>query len=103
MRADEHGWDPKCPPVLVDLRAGLDEVGKVLAWESEFFVPKDGVAPVPLLAAMLAGLPPVPAAEEFLGNNETGATVNASVVNTNAQKLGDSLQHSERQNAIASP
>ena len=30
------------------------EAGKVLAWESEFFVPKDGVAPVPLLAAMLA-------------------------------------------------
>src|SRR5215470_8591146 len=85
MRADEHGWDPKCPPVLVDLRAGLDEAGRVLAWESEFFVPKDGAAPVPLLAAMLAGLPPVPAAEEFLGNNETGATVNAIVVNTNTR------------------
>jgi CO/xanthine dehydrogenase Mo-binding subunit len=85
MRADEHGWDPKCPPVLVDLRAGLDEAGKVLAWESEFFVPKDGVAPVPLLAAMLAGLPPVPAAEEFLGNNETGATVNALVLNANTR------------------
>jgi nicotinate dehydrogenase subunit B len=85
MRADEHGWDPKCPPVLVDLRAGLYEAGKVLAWESEFFVPKDGVAPVPLLAAMLAGLPPVPAAEEFLGNNETGATVNALVLNANTR------------------
>jgi nicotinate dehydrogenase subunit B len=85
MRADEHGWDPKCPPVLVDLRAGLDEAGKVLAWDSEFFVPKDGVAPVPLLAAMLAGLPPVPAAEEFLGNNETGATVNALVLNANTR------------------
>ena len=22
MRADEHGWDPKGPPTLVDLRAG---------------------------------------------------------------------------------
>jgi nicotinate dehydrogenase subunit B len=64
MRADEHGWDPKCPPTLVDLRAGLDDAGKVLAWESEFFVPKDGVAPVPLLAAMLAGLPPLPAGAE---------------------------------------
>ena len=85
MRADEHGWDPKCPPVLVDLRAGLDEAGKVLAWESEFFVPKDGVAPVPLLAAMLAALPPVPATEEFLGNNATGATVNALVVSTNTR------------------
>jgi len=64
MRADEHGWDPKCPPTLVDLRAGLDDAGKVLAWESEFFVPKDGVVPVPLLAATLAGLPPVSAGPE---------------------------------------
>jgi CO/xanthine dehydrogenase Mo-binding subunit len=85
MRADEHGWDPKCPPVLVDLRGGIDEAGNVTAWESEFFVPKDGVAPVPLLAGMLAGLPPVQAAEEFLGNNQTGATVNAVVVNTNTR------------------
>jgi nicotinate dehydrogenase subunit B len=64
MRADEHGWDPKCPPTLVDLRAGLDDAGNVLAWESEFFVPKEGVAPVPLLAAMLAGLPPLLAGPE---------------------------------------
>jgi CO/xanthine dehydrogenase Mo-binding subunit len=63
-RADEHGWDPKCPPTLVDLRAGLDDAGKVLAWESEFFVPKEGAVPVPLLGAMLAGLPQLPAGPE---------------------------------------
>jgi nicotinate dehydrogenase subunit B len=79
MRADEHGWDPKCPPTLVDLRAGLDDTGNVLAWESEFFVPKDGVAPVPLLAAMLGGLPPAAAATEPSG--EFGAPVNPSVLN----------------------
>ncbi|MBR0784839.1 xanthine dehydrogenase family protein molybdopterin-binding subunit [Bradyrhizobium iriomotense] len=57
MRADEHGWDPKGPPILVDLRAGLDRAGQVVAWESESFVPEDGLKPVPLVAATLAGLP----------------------------------------------
>jgi nicotinate dehydrogenase subunit B len=56
MRADEHGWDPKGPPTLVDLRAGLDQDGKVVAWESELFIP-DGVASyVALVGADLAGL-----------------------------------------------
>src|SRR6516225_3880833 len=26
-RADEHGWDPKGPPTLIDLRAAMDESG----------------------------------------------------------------------------
>jgi CO/xanthine dehydrogenase Mo-binding subunit len=38
-RADEHGWDPKGPPTLIDLRASLDASGGVTAWESEFFIP----------------------------------------------------------------
>jgi nicotinate dehydrogenase subunit B len=58
MRHDEHGWEPKGPPTLVELRAGLDAAGNVVAWESEFWIPKltlitDGV---PLVAATLAGL-----------------------------------------------
>ncbi len=62
-RADEHGWDPKGPPTLVDIRGGLDAGGKVVAWQSEFWIPKltlitDGV---PLIAATLAGLPHKPA------------------------------------------
>jgi CO/xanthine dehydrogenase Mo-binding subunit len=43
MRAEEHGWDPKGPPTLLDMRAGLDTHGKIAAWESELFIP-DGVA-----------------------------------------------------------
>ncbi len=57
MRADEHGWDPKGPPILIDLRAGVDSEGKIIAWESESFVPEDGLRPVQLVAATLAGLP----------------------------------------------
>jgi CO/xanthine dehydrogenase Mo-binding subunit len=57
-RADEHGWDPKGPPTLIDLRASLDASGNVTAWESEFFIPQSaGGFHVPLVAATLAGLP----------------------------------------------
>lgn len=59
MRHDEHGWEPKGPPTLVDIQAGLDASGNVIGWQSEFWIPRrtnvaDGV---PLVAATLAGLP----------------------------------------------
>nr|WP_314073274.1 molybdopterin cofactor-binding domain-containing protein [uncultured Roseococcus sp.] len=57
MRADEHGWDPKGPPHLVDLRAGLDASGGILGWESEAFIPKGAGGNVDLTAAELAGAP----------------------------------------------
>jgi nicotinate dehydrogenase subunit B len=58
-RADEHGWDPKGPPTLLDLRASMDASGNVTAWESEFFIPQQtaGSFMVPLTGASLAGLP----------------------------------------------
>jgi len=58
MRQDEHGWDPKGPPMLYDYRAAIGDKGIVLAWESEVFAPdrpKD--IAVTLLPAELAGLP----------------------------------------------
>lgn len=57
MRADEHGWDPKGPPTLIDMQAALDSNGNVTAWYSQFYGP-DGVAgKVKLVAAELAGMP----------------------------------------------
>jgi nicotinate dehydrogenase subunit B len=56
-RADEHGWDPKGPPTLIDLRANIDASGNVIAWESEFFIPQGAVGSVDLVAATLAALP----------------------------------------------
>jgi nicotinate dehydrogenase subunit B len=58
-RSDEHGWDPKGPPTLIDLRAGMDSSGNVTAWESEFFVPRSSSPPpiVSLVSATLAALP----------------------------------------------
>lgn len=57
MRADEHGWDPKGPPTLMDLRAGLDDKGDVIAWESEVFTPNSTAPYTHLTAASLANLP----------------------------------------------
>ena len=39
-RADEHGWDPKGPPTLIDLRASMDGTGNMIAWESDFYMPQ---------------------------------------------------------------
>lgn len=55
-REDEHGWDPKGPPTLIDLAAALDADGNVLAWQSAFFIPQGAAGNVPLVAAELAGL-----------------------------------------------
>ena len=57
MREEEHGWDPKGPPTLIDLEAALDVNGGVIAWSSKFFIPESVVGNVALLAAEHAGLP----------------------------------------------
>ena len=59
MRQDEHGWDPKGPPVLLDYRAGVDAEGRIAAWESDIFMPERPMrrSGVTLLAAVLADLP----------------------------------------------
>jgi nicotinate dehydrogenase subunit B len=38
-REDEHGWDPKGPPQLLQLRAAVDERGEVAAWETRAWLP----------------------------------------------------------------
>jgi nicotinate dehydrogenase subunit B len=58
-RADEHGWDPKGPPTLMDMRASMDAEGNVTAWEGDFYMPQQtpGGFLVPLVAATLSGMP----------------------------------------------
>jgi nicotinate dehydrogenase subunit B len=57
MRADEHGWDPKGPPTLIDMRSALDAGGNITAWYSQFYGPEGVAGKVKLVAADLAGLP----------------------------------------------
>jgi CO/xanthine dehydrogenase Mo-binding subunit len=69
MRADEHGWDPKGPPTLLDMQAGLDSRGAVVSWQSELFIP-DGIATyVALVGADHAGL-------DSLGKLSPGGVLN---------------------------
>ena len=56
MRGDEHGWDPKGPPQLLDLRGGLDAQGRILAWETQMWLPVAVPGTRPLLAADSAGI-----------------------------------------------
>lgn len=39
MRQDEHGWDPKGPAQLLDVRGSLDADGRIAAWETEMWLP----------------------------------------------------------------
>ncbi|KHK50627.1 hypothetical protein PI87_22795 [Ralstonia sp. A12] len=59
MRDDEHGWDPKGPPVISDVAATLDDQGKIQAWQYESWVPyrASGSIDVPLLAGELTRTP----------------------------------------------
>ncbi len=55
-REDELGWDPKGPQQLLDLRAGLDPSGRIVAWETEMWVPANHPGARPLVAARAAGI-----------------------------------------------
>jgi len=57
-REDEHGWDPKSPPTVVDLEAGIDAAGKVVAWKSTFIISMQNgtLDEFPLLAAVHSGV-----------------------------------------------
>jgi len=58
MREDEHGWDPKSPPTVVDIEAGLDTEGRVTAWKSRFIISMQNgtLDEFPLLAAVHSGV-----------------------------------------------
>jgi CO/xanthine dehydrogenase Mo-binding subunit len=58
MREDEHGWDPKGPPQLLELHAGLDGNGRIIAWRNEMWLPvaTKGLPNIPLIAPQSAGI-----------------------------------------------
>jgi nicotinate dehydrogenase subunit B len=55
-RQDEHGWDPKGPQQLLDLQAGLDANGKIVAWDAQTWLPMNKPGSRPVLAADAARL-----------------------------------------------
>ena len=57
MRHDELGWDPKGPQQLLDLRAAVDDSGRIVSWETEMWVPNAAPGARALLAAEGAKIP----------------------------------------------
>ena len=61
-RADETARSPKSPPRTMDLEAGLDAQGNVVAWTGDFYIALNHIAAFkpldfPLLAATETGIP----------------------------------------------
>jgi CO/xanthine dehydrogenase Mo-binding subunit len=57
MREDEHAWDPKGPPQLLEIRGGLDAENRIASWETLMWLPASVQGNRPLLAADDAGIP----------------------------------------------
>lgn len=57
-RADEHGWDPKGPPQLIDIKGTVDTDGRILDWRTDMWIPQTtkGLLNIPLLGPEAAGL-----------------------------------------------
>ena len=56
MRQDEHGWDPKGPAQLHELRGALDANGNISAWETQMWVPDGPQGTRALLGPESAGM-----------------------------------------------
>ena len=53
MRWDEHGWEPKGPPIVQDLTGAVDQNGRVVAWRHHMWIPT--LSDTHLIAAELIG------------------------------------------------
>ncbi len=56
-RQDEHGWEPKGPAQLQTLKAGVDDAGKIIAWEfTDYSLPWTVSSITTLLASEQVGI-----------------------------------------------
>ena len=63
MRADEHGWEPKGAAMVMDVSAGLDADGRIVAWDYAVWTPTHSSRPsaqsaANFVAAQLTGATP---------------------------------------------
>ena len=54
-RQDEHGWEPKGPAMVIDVRGGLDAAGRVTAWDYMVTTPTHSTRPQGEAGNLLAG------------------------------------------------
>ena len=58
-RQDEHGWEPKGPPQLDEIKAAIDGDGKLIAWDFvDYGFPWTASGNTPLLASLQIGMKP---------------------------------------------
>jgi CO/xanthine dehydrogenase Mo-binding subunit len=58
-RQDEHGWEPKGPPQLDEVKAAIDGDGKLIAWDFvDYGFPWTASGSTPLLASLQVGMRP---------------------------------------------
>ncbi len=55
MREDEHAWDPKGPPQVLEIRGGLDNDNRIAAWETHMWLPMNIQGNRPLVSVDGAG------------------------------------------------
>jgi CO/xanthine dehydrogenase Mo-binding subunit len=55
-REDETGWDPKGPQQLIDIHGGVDGQGRIVAWDTQMWLPAQAPGARALLAADAAGI-----------------------------------------------
>jgi CO/xanthine dehydrogenase Mo-binding subunit len=55
MRQDEHGWEPVGPAMVMELRGGLDNDGKIVAWDFQGWTPTHSSRPNGSAGSLLAG------------------------------------------------
>jgi nicotinate dehydrogenase subunit B len=84
MRADEFAWEPKSPPMTMDLRGGLDDRGSIIAWDYEVWTPTHNTRPGGDASSVLAGQlkePPAAMFEVGYGGGDRNAPTNYSFPN----------------------
>jgi CO/xanthine dehydrogenase Mo-binding subunit len=58
-RQDEHGWEPKGPAQLDEIKAALDANGNIIAWDfADYGQPWTASGSTPLLASLQVGMTP---------------------------------------------
>ncbi|HYR45263.1 MAG TPA: molybdopterin cofactor-binding domain-containing protein [Terriglobia bacterium] len=56
MREDEHAWDPKGPPQILELRGGIDAENRIAAWDTQMWLPMNIQGTRPLVSVDAAGI-----------------------------------------------
>jgi CO/xanthine dehydrogenase Mo-binding subunit len=80
MREDEHGHEPYGPPMIIDLRAGLDASGAIVSWQHEVWSNPHSTRPGgagDLLAGTELAMPFAPTLPKPLPQPEGGGDRNA--------------------------